>query len=212
MTSLPDELETAIAALHAGDEGALARLFSIYRNQLRRMIAFRMDQRLKGRIDTSDVMQEAYVEAAKRIHHFQEDPAVPFIVWLRQIAAQTLIDLHRHHLGTQKRDANREVSTRKLTPPRASSIYMADQFVGDLTSPSHAAQRTEMMDKVKEVLETMNKIDREVLTLRHFEELSNKDTADILGIEQAAASVRYIRALKRLKDALGQVCPDLSFT
>jgi RNA polymerase sigma-70 factor (ECF subfamily) len=164
-----------------------------------------MDHRLKGRIDSEDIVQEAYLEAAQRLKDYAANPPISFFLWLRYLAAQKLIDAQRHHLGVEKRDANREVSLYRGPMPEASSASLAAQLLGRLTSPSLAAIRAETQIKVQEVLNTMDPMDREVLVLRHFEHLSNHEAAELLGITPAAASKRYITALKRLKAILSGI-------
>src|SRR5207302_4122976 len=129
-------------------------------------------------------------------------PTLPFFLWLRHITGQKLITAHRQHLGAQVRDADREVSLYRGALPQASSMSLAAQLLGRLTAPSQAALRAELQIRVQETLNGMDPMDREVLTLRHFEMLTNAETAAVLGIKKSAASNRYIRALERLKDIL----------
>jgi RNA polymerase sigma-70 factor, ECF subfamily len=201
-----DEVRPLLDRLQAGDQLALGELFSKYRDRLGRMIQFRLDGRLKGRIATSDVLQEAYIDALKRLPHYQADPDMPFLIWLRWVTMQRLVEVHRQHLGAQMRDAGREVALGAGGPLAASSAMIAE-FIGDLTSPSQAAQRSETVAQLGRALDGLDPTDREVLALRHFEELSNQETAAVLGIQPAAASKRYVRALERLKGALEQL-PD----
>jgi RNA polymerase sigma-70 factor (ECF subfamily) len=190
----------------AGDESALAALFDGYRDQLRRMIRLRLDRRLSGRVDSSDVLQEAYLDVRKRLDEYARDPAaMPFQLWLRLVAGQRLTDVHRFHLGAQMRDAGQEVSLHRGPFPQASSVSLAAQLLGKMTSASHAAIRAEHKLIVQEALNGMDPIDREVLALRHFEHLSNDETALVLGLTKSAASNRYIRALKRLKEILSSI-------
>jgi RNA polymerase sigma-70 factor (ECF subfamily) len=177
-------------------------LFLRYRERLKRMVELRMDRRLQGRADPSDVLQEAYIDARQRVHHYLDKPQMSFFVWLRQVSMQRLIDIHRRHLGAQMRDARQEVSLHRGDLSAVTSASMAAQLVGHLTSPSQQAARAELIDQVEEALEQMDPIDREVLVLRHFEELANNDIAEVLGITKAAASNRYVRALTRLRSAL----------
>ena len=189
-----------------GDELALARLFDAYRDRLRRMIRLRLDRRLSGRVDSSDVLQEAYLDVRKRLVEFARDPAaMPFHLWLRLVTGQRLTDVHRHHLGAQMRDAGQEVSLHRGPFPQANSVSLAAQLLGKITSASHAAIRAEHKLIVQEALNGMDPIDREVLALRHFEHLSNDETAQVLGLTKSAASNRYIRALKRLKEILSSI-------
>jgi RNA polymerase sigma-70 factor, ECF subfamily len=190
----------------AGDESALAALFERYRERLRRMIRLRLDRRLSGRVDSSDVLQEAYLDVRRRISEFASNPAaMPFHLWLRLITGQRLTDVHRFHLGAQMRDAGQEVSLHRGPFPQADSVSLAAQLLGRLTSASKAAIRAEHKLIVQEALNGMDPIDREVLALRHFEHLSNDETAQVLGLSKSAASNRYIRALKRLKEILSSI-------
>jgi RNA polymerase sigma-70 factor (ECF subfamily) len=169
------------------------------------MILLRLDQRLTGRVSPSDVLQETYVDAMKRVPHLFENPDMPFFVWLRWIAGQRIVEVHRQHLGARMRDAGLEVSLHRGYPAAASSACLAAHLAGGLTSPSRAAIRGEMLAQLERALECLDPIDREVLALRHFEELSNNEVASLLGIQKAAASKRYVRALERLKGALAEI-------
>jgi RNA polymerase sigma-70 factor (ECF subfamily) len=188
-----------------GDEQALAGLFVHHRDRLERMVALRLDRRLQGRVDPADVLQDAYFVVAKRFAEYTANPAVPFFVWLRQLVGQKLIDVHRRHLGAQARDAGQEVSLYQGALPQASSVCLAAKLLGRLTSASRAAMRAETQLRVQEALNNMEPMDREVLALRHFEMLSNEETAQVLGLKKTAASARYIRALKRLRAVLAAV-------
>jgi RNA polymerase sigma-70 factor, ECF subfamily len=195
-----DELATR---LRRSDPEALAALLALHRPRLWRMVNFRMDRRLLGRTDPDDVLQEAYLAAAQRIAHFADDGFASPFVWLRMIVQQALIDVHRKHLGAQMRDAGREVSIFASSYPQSTSASLAIHLVGDATSPSVAAARGETLDTVQKAIETMDPLDQEVLALRHFEELTNTEVAEILRIQAKAASIRYVRALRRLKQLLG---------
>jgi len=190
-----------------GDQDALAELFSENRDRLWRMVSFRMDPRLHGRVDADDVLQEAWLAAVQRIDHFLTDATRSIFVWFRLITSQTLIDLHRRHLGTQKRNAAMEFSINRGWTSDSTSSALSFHLLGHLTSPSQAALREELSSQLQDSLQSMNSIDREVLALRHFEQLSNKETAHILGISDQASSDRYMRALARLKNVL-QVLPE----
>jgi RNA polymerase sigma-70 factor (ECF subfamily) len=190
--------------IKSGDRQALAEAFSMHRERLWRTVHFRLDHRLQGRVDPDDVLQEAYLAAADRIGHFTGDSSASLYIWLRLIVTQTMIDVHRRHLGAQMRDADREVSIRQGGPLQTTSSCLAIQLSGRLTSPSQAAIREERSQQLEKVLEQMDPIDREVLALRHFEELSNSEVAEVLDIQQKAASIRYVRALRRLKAVLSQ--------
>ena len=189
----------------SGDEAAVVELFAHYRDRLKRMVRLRLDRRLQGRVDASDVLQEAYLDLAKRSAEFFARPTMPFFLWLRLLTGQRLLLIHRQHLGTKMRDAGQEVAIQHGAMPQAQSASLAAQLLGRLTSPSLAAVRAEMQVRLQEALNGMDPVDREVLVLRHFEELTNNETAEVLGLQKAAASNRYVRALKRLKAILSSM-------
>ncbi len=199
------ELDDLLNRLKRGEQQALAELFARYREQLRRMIDVRLDHRLNGRVSPSDVLQEAYIDALKRVDHYFAKPEMPFFLWLRWVAGQRLIEVHRQHLGAQMRAAGQEISLTYGGTPAASSACLAARLVQNLTSPSEAVVRAERFAMLENALAQMDALDREVLMLRHFEEMSNTETATVLGIQPAAASKRYVRALHRLKEILTQI-------
>jgi RNA polymerase sigma-70 factor (ECF subfamily) len=205
VVSSDPHIEALEAKLKAGDEEALAQLFSVYRDGLRRMIAIRLDQRLMGRVSPSDVLQESYLDARQRLQHYLAAPEKSLLGWLRLIVGQRLVDLHRFHFGAQQRDVGREVSISRGVWPAASSICLANQLLAEWTSPSGAVQQAESQLMLEHALAELDPMDREILTLRHFDELSNNETADLLGIEKSAASKRYVRALARLREVLRQI-------
>jgi RNA polymerase sigma-70 factor (ECF subfamily) len=187
-----------------GDGEGWRALLAQYHDRLRRMVGLRLDQRLQGRIDPSDVLQEAYIDAASNLADYLRNPTLPFFLWLRLLVGSRLSKLHRHHLGTQMRDAGREVSLYRGALPEASSAALAAQLLGRECRPSEAAVRAELKIRLQEALNSMNAVDREVLSLRHLEQLTTSETARVLGISEAAAGKRYIRALLRLKTVLTQ--------
>ena len=185
-----------------GDQHAWSEILKRHRGRLRRMVALRLDRRLQGRMDPSDVLQEAYVDAARRLPDYVRDPAMPFYLWLRFLAGQRLQEQHRCHLGTAARDAGREVSLHRGPVPGATTAALADQLLGRQTSPSQAAVRAERRVRLQEALNSLDPVDREVLALRISKSLSNGEVAQVLGLDKSAASKRYARALVRLKDVL----------
>jgi RNA polymerase sigma-70 factor (ECF subfamily) len=205
MTTDSGDFDDLLQRVQRGDERALVALFTRYRDRLRRMVRLRLDRRLQGRIDPSDVLQDAYLDVARRAGEYIADPSIPVFLWLRLITGQRLKALHRQHLGAQMRDAGREVSLHRDALPHTTSASLAALLLGRFTSPTQAAQRAEMQIRLQEVINAMDPLDREVLTLRHFEELSNVETAQVLGIQKSAASNRYLRAVKRLKDTLASL-------
>jgi RNA polymerase sigma-70 factor (ECF subfamily) len=190
-----------------GDERALADLLASHRERLRRMVALRLDRRLRGRVDPSDVIQEAYIDAVAGLADFAKRGEMPFFLWLRWLTGMKINAAHRKHLGCRVRDAAREVSIDRRGWPHATSAALAARLLGRLTSASAVAMRQERKVRLQEALEAMDPIDREMLVLRHFEELTNVEAAQALGLQESAASKRYIRALRKLKDILRAI-PD----
>ena len=199
--SLPGQLEI-IAALQANREQALAQYFQMVRPRLKRIVNFRLDYRLSGRISESDVLQETYVRAAKRIDHFLATEKMPFFVWLRLEINQKLHELHRFHFAAEKRDARKELLFGQPQPGGETSLAIAAHIVGRMSTPSRLVEKAEQIAILEKTLNEMPELDREVIALRHFEELSNLETAEVLGIDASAASKRYLRALKRLKEIM----------
>ncbi len=185
-----------------GDRNALAELFSIYRPRLWRMVNFRLHPRLHGRIDADDVLQDAWIMAVDRIGYFLRDASHSSFIWFRMIVQQTLVALHRRHLGAEKRNAARDVPVHGGWQSDSTSSSMAFHLCDSLTSPSSAVNRADLAKQLDTILQGMNEIDREVLALRHFEELSNSEAARVLNMSEQATSGRYIRALGRLKEIL----------
>jgi RNA polymerase sigma-70 factor (ECF subfamily) len=187
-----------------GDQAALSELLSQHRERLKRMVRLRLDRRLQGRVDESDVLQEALLDVAKKLEDYLANPKAPFFLWLRAVTGLKLAEIHRHHLGTQQRDAGREVSIYRGALPEANSLSLAAQLLGKFTSPSQAALKAERRIMLQEALNMMDPIDREILALRHFEQLTNAETAEVLGLSESGASARHIRAIQRLRKRLLQ--------
>lgn len=194
----------------AGDGAAWGALMMDYQDRLVRMVAFRMDPRLRGRIDAADVVQEAFVAASAHREDYFRERSAPLFLWLRGIVSNKLLELHRHHLGTHMRDAKRE---RAIEAPRAwddTTAALCAHLTGHLTSPSVAVRRDEVRTRLADALDKMDATDREVLTLRHFEQLTNAEAAQVVGIQERAAAKRYLRALERLKRILTELPGGLS--
>ena len=201
----PEDLADLLDRAAAGDTAAVAELFSRYRKRLKRMVRLRLSRHVQSRVDESDILQETLLEAAKRLPEYLQDKPLPFFLWLRHLTGEKLIDAHRRHLGAKMRDAAQEVSLHRGAMPAASSASLAAQLLGRLTSPSLAAIKAETRLRVQDVLNGMDPLDREVLALRHFEQLNNGEVAATLGINESTASSRYLRALKRLKDEVQNI-------
>lgn len=201
--------EAALAALvqqaAAGDQRAVDELFSRYRSRLKRMVHLRLNRRLQGRVDDSDVVQEAYFDVARKLPEYAADPQVPFFLWLRNLTGLKLTEVHRRHLGTQMRDADQEVSLHRGALPEANSMSLAAHLLGTMTTASEAAIKAETRIFVQEALNAMDPIDREILALKHFEQLSTSEIAQVLGLSKAGAGSRYLRAIKRLRAVVSQI-------
>jgi RNA polymerase sigma-70 factor (ECF subfamily) len=190
----------------AGDHNSLQSLFVAHADRLGRMISLRIDPRILARVDVADVLQEVQIEAWQHLPEYMRNRNAPFYLWLRGVAVNKLLELHRRHLGTKMRDARREIPFDQRVFPEASSTALATHLTDSITSASVSVIRDEAISKVVAVVNDLNELDREVLALRHFEQLTPAETAMTLGISEKAAGMRYLRALQRLKDAL-QVLP-----
>jgi len=199
---VPDALDRR---LRNGDEEALAEVFTACRERLCRIADFRLDDRLRARIDADDVLQDVFLAASRRLPHYAKGPYTSPFLWLRAILSQTLIDLYRRHVRAQMRNPDREVRLGISPFPQATSTSLAIQLVSSATSPGEAAARADLMGMMEGAIGGMEPIDQEVLALRHFEELSNQEVAQVLGIQQKAASIRYVRALRRLRVVLAEM-------
>jgi RNA polymerase sigma-70 factor, ECF subfamily len=189
----------------AGDQESLRALFLRHRDRLKRMVHLRLSRRLAGRVDDSDVLQESYLEIAKKLDEYLRNPSLSFFLWLRHMTGLKLAEVHRRHLGSQLRDADREVTLHRGGLPLADSVSLAAQLLGTLTSPSQAAIKAETRLLVQEALNSMDPIDREVLALKHFEQLSTAEIAEVLGLSKAGAGSHYLRAIKRLREILARI-------
>jgi RNA polymerase sigma-70 factor, ECF subfamily len=201
-TTDSDETRDLLGRAGAGDADAWGALLTRHRDRLRRVIAFRLDPRVRARVDPSDVLQDVFAEAACHRAGYLVRRDAPFFLWLRRIAGNKVLELHRYHLGTRMRDARREVSLQHGGLPATTSAALAAQLLGHATGPSEAAVRTEARLRLQEALNAMDPLDREVLALRHFEQLSPAETAQVLGIKTKTAGSRYLRALKKLREIL----------
>jgi RNA polymerase sigma-70 factor (subfamily 1) len=202
--TLPDQDEI-VRCLRSDGEQALARFFDLVRPRLKRIVHFRLDQRLGSRVSDSDVLQETFVRASQRLDQFLQKEEMPFFVWMRLELNQKLQEIHRYHLVSERRDLRREACLPGSEDPGNASAAIAAHLVAELTTPSRLVEKAEQIALLQQALDKMPAIDREIIALRHFEELSNLETARILGIDTSAASKRYLRALQRLKEIIRSV-------
>jgi RNA polymerase sigma-70 factor (ECF subfamily) len=205
MTEESAKSKQLLALAAEGDDSAWGALLTAEQDRLVRMVAFRMDPRLRGRIDAADVVQEAFVEASAHREDYFRAPAVPLFLWLRGVVIHKTLELHRHHLGTHMRDAKRERPLEAQRSSNDTSAALWAHLTAGLTRPSVAAVRSEVRARLAEALESMDPTDREVLAMRHFEQLTNAEAAHVLGIQERAAAKRYLRALERLKKILSDL-------
>lgn len=196
------DIDSLLRQAVAGEQQAVVTLFDEYRERLRRMVSLRMDRRLRSRISTSDVLQEAFLDVARRIQEFAALADYPFFLWLRQLVGQRLVDLHRQHLGTQKRNAEFEVSLSHIESPEISADSLAGLLVDRLGTANQIAELVELQQGVRAALEQLPGSDREILAMRHFEMLTNHECARALGLTVSAASKRYLRALRRIRELI----------
>lgn len=202
MSSSPthsDDSERLIESLQQGDEQALTAVFDQHRDYLRQVVHLRMDGLMASRVDPSDVIQEAYVQAFRRMDDFLDRRPLPLRIWLRETALETLLQLRRKHVDAKARSVKCEVSL-----PEQSSILLAANAVGDLTTPSQHVVRDELAGQVQQALSELSDDDREMLLVRNYEGLTNQEAAYVFGISPDAARKRYTRALLRLRDVLNE--------
>jgi RNA polymerase sigma-70 factor (ECF subfamily) len=201
---MDEETESLRGCVPAARLQLLAEIFSRNRPRLRRLVDLRLDARLRRRVDPSDVLQEAFLEAAERIDDYLAAPRLPLFLWLRLLTAQRVVQVHRHHLGVKGRDPRREVPLGGEPAPPVSSAALARRLVAIERGPaaSGAAAASETRATLRKALDALEPEDRELLALRHFEELGNGEVACLLGITKQAASKRYFRALDRLRALL----------
>jgi RNA polymerase sigma-70 factor, ECF subfamily len=191
-----------------GDVDAWGALLTQHQERLQRVLAFRLDPRLRGRVDAADVVQEAFIVATARRGDFFRQSTQSLYLWLRWVVTNTLLELHRHHLGTGMRDATREVSTRRRGRSAGrddTRDALVEHLSGGATGPATAAARAEVKARLTDALTRMEPIDREVLALRHFEQLTNAEAAQVLHIQERAAAKRYVRAVERLREMLSDM-------
>ena len=193
------DTDVLIDQVAAGDHSAANALLNRYRNRIRNVVEFRIDDRVRGRFDPSDVVQDAMVQAGKRLNEYAKSPQIPFYPWLRRIAIDRLLDLHRRHLDAARRTVKREISM-DLELSHASHQALAKRLVArSRDSPESLQQRREL---VQHLIGELSRADREVLVLRYLEQATNEEAAAILGISENTFSQRHVRALRRVRKLL----------
>ncbi len=185
-----------------GQPQAVERLLAQHREPLRRIIGLRLDPALAQRVDASDIVQDVLLEASRRLADYLRQPALPFHLWLRHMAQDHIIDAHRRHRQAQRRSLDREQSLRPAALADRSSIELVAQLLDHELTPASAAIRQEMQRRLEGAVASLESDDREIIWMRHYEQLSNQEVATVLGLSEAAASMRHLRALRRLRALL----------
>ncbi|MCL4201088.1 MAG: sigma-70 family RNA polymerase sigma factor [Pirellulaceae bacterium] len=198
----PEKTEKLLADAKVGDAAAVNRLLDRHRAAVHRMVRMRLDQKILRRVDVSDVVQDVLVEANRRLHDYLQNPGMSFHLWIRQITQDRIIDAHRRHRGSAKRSVDRE----QVMAPQGedqSSIILAAQLCDPALTPAAAATQREMARQVEQAITQLGESDYEIVVMRHYEQLSNQEVAQALGLTEPAASMRYLRAIRRLRSLLG---------
>jgi len=198
------ETQELLAGAGKGQAAAVNQLLDRHREALRNMVRARMDQKLGRRVDASDVVQDVLLEASQRLDDYIRDPKLPFGLWLRQMAQDRIIDLHRRHRVARRRSIDREQQLGAGAMGDKSSLELVAQLRDPELTPAAASLRKELHERFVEAIDHLEEEDREIILMRHFEQLSNSEAADLLGLSQPAAGMRHLRALRRLRGVLGE--------
>jgi RNA polymerase sigma-70 factor, ECF subfamily len=199
----PEKTEKLLADAKIGDAGAINRLLDRHRAAVHRMVRMRLDQKILRRVDVSDVVQDVLVEANRRLQNYLQNPGMSFHLWIRQITQDRIIDAHRRHRASAKRSVDRE----QVLAPQGedqSSIILAAQLCDPELTPAAAATQREMARQVEQAITQLAEPDYEIVVMRHYEQLTNQEAAQALGLTEPAASMRYLRAIRRLRSLLGE--------
>ncbi len=197
-----DKTQQLLAGAQQGDEDAVNQLMQRHRESLRRMIRMRLDRKIQRRVDVSDVVQDVLVEANRRLSDYLKNPPMPFHLWLRQIAKDRIIDAHRRHRASAKRSVDREQPIAVPAGMDRSTMELAAQICDRELTPAAAATQQEMARRVEAAIADLEEQDCEVIVMRHYEQLTNQEIAQALGLTEPAASMRYLRAVRRLRAML----------
>lgn len=202
MWPTPPETQQLLDQARQGQAEAVEQLLARHREPVRRMIDLRLDPAIVQRVDASDVVQDVMLEASRRLQDYLQNPVMPFLIWLRQLAKDHLIDAHRRHHLAQKRGVNREQAMHRPAWADQSSLDLAGQLVDGERTPASEAIQQELQRRLHDAIAQLEDVDREVILMRHFEQLTNQDVAQALELTEPAASMRYLRAVRRLRDLL----------
>jgi len=205
-----EQTERLLDGVRRGDAQAAGSLLERHREALRRMIAMRLDRRIQGRVDASDVVQDVLIDANRRLQMYLDNPTMPFHLWLRHLARDRIIDAHRRHRASARRSVDREQPA--VVPARLdhSTVELVAQLRDEQLTPAAAATMRELEQRFALAVEQLEEQDREVVLMRHFEQLSNQEVAQALGLSEPAASMRYLRAMRRLRKLLAASDPGAS--
>ena len=199
-----DQTLSLLEAARNGDNQAVNQLLEEHRGPVRRLVEMRLDRKVQQRIDVSDVVQDVLVEASGRLDRYLNDPVMAFHLWMRQIAWDRIIDTYRRHRVSAKRNMDREQPIAVPAGSDQSTMELAVQLRDPALTPATAATQREIAGKVESVIELLNEQDREIILMRHYEHLSNLEIAEVLKLNPPAASMRYLRALRRLRQLLAE--------
>ena len=197
-----EKTEELLDGVRHGDDEAAGRLLDRHREALRRMIHMRLDRKIQRRVDASDIVQDVLVEANQRLAAYLENPAMPFHLWLRHLARDRIIDVHRRHRVSAKRSVDREQPMVAAANLDRSTLELAAQLLDRELTPAAAATMRELQQRFEAAIDLLDEHDREVVLMRHFEQLSNQEVAAALKLSEPAASMRYLRAMRRLRESL----------
>lgn len=211
-----EKTQQLMAKAKDGDQSAVNQLLDRHRNSLGHLVRMRLDKKIQNRVGVSDVVQDVLVEANRRLSRYLESPAMPFHLWVRQIARDRIIDAHRRHRVSAKRSVDRE---RRMVVPRGydqSSVHLASLLGDSKASPVEVAIQKELARKVEASIALLGEKDAEVIVMRHYEQLTNQEISQVLNVSEATASMRYLRAIRRLKELINEAqsetsSPDESF-
>lgn len=203
-----DETHELLAQAGQGQADAVDRLLERHRQALRQAVQLRLDRKLSQRVDASDIVQDVLLEASRRLEDYLKRPPMPFALWLRQLARDHMIDAHRKHRVAQRRSLDREQPMVRPGFGEQSSLDLAGQLCDGELTPAAAAIRQELERRFLTALDELSEDDREIILMRHFEHLTSEEAAEALGMTAAAAGMRHLRALRRLRGVLGEKSAD----